>query len=131
MPTPCPRCNKMCSLEGDDPELEDGPSLGGTELAATVVLNLKSACCGEEMRSHTFELSKEINLPEGATDVEVDESDVDVTVDELQVKGPKGKRKGHKVTVVAKVKYKDADGADQTLEETMFEEIAQADMDEV
>ena len=59
MPTPCPGCNKLASLETQEPELENSGLSGGTITAEFHVVR-QSACCGEDMKEYTFELEQDV-----------------------------------------------------------------------
>jgi hypothetical protein len=55
MPSPCPGCNKLCSLENADPEVNDLEINDGV-ITASVRLARTSACCSEEMKEYTYEM---------------------------------------------------------------------------
>jgi hypothetical protein len=54
MPSPCPSCNKLCSLENGEPEVENLELTDG-ELTASIRLVRQSACCSEDMKEYTYE----------------------------------------------------------------------------
>ena len=56
MPLKCPSCNKYASYEAEEPELEN-LDLDGRNVSASVNIKLLSACCGEELKQGTIELT--------------------------------------------------------------------------
>lgn len=89
----CPSCGKMCSLNFEDPELEDGPAIDGLTVTATVRIARTSECCGDEVKEATFEL----------------ETDVDAEVIEPHLGEDGDPRDGHDLSV-------EEDGVDQVEE---------------
>ena len=57
MPSPCPSCSKLCSLETAEPEVNDLEMDADGQVSASARVARTSACCGEEMKEFTYELT--------------------------------------------------------------------------
>lgn len=59
----CPGCQKFASLELQDPEEQSEPEIDGSsgEVSCEVRIVRNSACCGEEMKEATLELTADIS----------------------------------------------------------------------
>lgn len=72
MATPCPSCNKLCSLEMQEPEIQDELTVEveadeeNSSFTFTVSGSIRivrnSECCGMEMKEATFDISHETTL---------------------------------------------------------------------
>lgn len=60
MPTPCPGCSKLCSLENGEPEVND-VEIGDGSITASVRLVRNSSCCDQEMKEYNYELNLDIS----------------------------------------------------------------------
>jgi hypothetical protein len=58
----CSECNKFCSIEVGDPEVEL-PEVDGNQLTGTVTVTLQSACCNADLVEEAYqELEYEVDL---------------------------------------------------------------------
>ena len=90
MPTPCPSCGKLCSLDTQEPEVNEiSLSEDGQNVTYDIRVARNSACCGDEMKEYTFnndvevpdDIRKQIEAlletnPEAEVEVEEDGFDV-------------------------------------------------------
>jgi len=57
----CPSCSKLCSLEMQDPEVNDVSYDEENQSVSVEVRILRnSACCGDEMKDYTFNTDQEL-----------------------------------------------------------------------
>lgn len=64
MPNPCPGCNKMVSLDFQDPEVSDLEYDDG-KITASVRILRNCAECGEEMKEATLEVDLDVEFCSG------------------------------------------------------------------
>ena len=62
MPNPCPSCNKLASLEMQDPEVYDLELDDDGKITGFVRIVRASVCCGDAMKEATFDI--ELDAPE-------------------------------------------------------------------
>lgn len=60
MPSPCPNCNKMCSLENGEPEVINTVEISDGIITASIRVARQSACCSEDMKEYTYECSLDV-----------------------------------------------------------------------
>ena len=85
MPRPCSQCNKLASLENQEPEVSDLEVSGdenGFNVSCSVRIVRVSACCGDEMKETTMELQTESKWSEFTGGVVHDGEGHELSVDE-------------------------------------------------